>query len=185
MYLDDGACEQGLGPPAVRVEGVCVDSTEVTNAHYQAFLEQMPSAAAGPDVCDWNDSFVPQGWPLATGTEDHPVGGVDWCDANAYCAWAGKRLCGLYVTDTAGHRLGFGRALWRNVAALFSYLTLYIGFFMAGFTGRKQALHLTPQGAAALADAKDCIRAHEAWLKGRFSPQEVEKLVEMLARIHE
>ena len=56
-------------------------------------------------------------------------------------ATPGKRLCGLYVTDLEGKRLSFGRALWRNVAALFSYLTLYIGFFMAGFSGRKQALH--------------------------------------------
>src|SRR3990167_5325059 len=51
--------------------------------------------------------------------------------------------------------------------------------------GRKQALHLTGAGTDALLRAKDCIREHEAWLKGRFSPQEVEKLVEMLARIHE
>jgi DNA-binding MarR family transcriptional regulator len=51
--------------------------------------------------------------------------------------------------------------------------------------GRKQALHLTGAGASALARAKDCIREHEAWLKGRFSRQEVENLVEMLTRIHE
>ena len=61
--------------------------------------------------------------------------------SSAKMATPGKRLCGLYVTDLEGHRLSFGRALWRNVAALFSYLTLYIGFFMAGFTERKQALH--------------------------------------------
>jgi len=56
-------------------------------------------------------------------------------------ATPGKRLCGLYVTDLEGHRLGFGHALGRNLAALASYLTLYIGFIMAGFTERKQALH--------------------------------------------
>jgi len=61
--------------------------------------------------------------------------------SSAKMATPGKRLCGLYVTDLEGRRLGFGKALWRNVAALFSYLTLYIGFFMAGFTERKQALH--------------------------------------------
>jgi uncharacterized RDD family membrane protein YckC/type II secretory pathway pseudopilin PulG len=75
-------------------------------------------------------------------------------------ATPGKRLCGLYVTDEEGHRLGFGRALWRNLAALFSYLTLYLGFFMAGFTARKQALHdkiagtlvhRQPGGSAAIA----------------------------------
>jgi len=61
--------------------------------------------------------------------------------SSAKMATPGKRLCGLYVTDVEGHRLSFGRAAWRHVAALFSYLTVYIGFFMAGFTRRKQALH--------------------------------------------
>ena len=51
--------------------------------------------------------------------------------------------------------------------------------------GRKQALYLTQAGSRALSKAKDCIAQHEAWLKARFSDQEVEKLVEMLARIHE
>jgi DNA-binding MarR family transcriptional regulator len=50
---------------------------------------------------------------------------------------------------------------------------------------RKQALHLMPEGEKALRGAKTAIREHEAWLKGRFSAAEVEKLVEMLARIHE
>jgi DNA-binding MarR family transcriptional regulator len=51
--------------------------------------------------------------------------------------------------------------------------------------GRKQALYLTAPGRQALHKAKSCIAEHEAWLKGRFTPAEVEKLVEMLARIHE
>jgi DNA-binding MarR family transcriptional regulator len=51
--------------------------------------------------------------------------------------------------------------------------------------GRKQALYLTEAGAQALAEAKRCIAEHEAWLKARFTPEETEKLVEMLARIHE
>ena len=51
--------------------------------------------------------------------------------------------------------------------------------------GRKQALYLTDGGIAALRDAKAAIDEHEAWLKGRFSPEEIEILVEMLARIHE
>jgi DNA-binding MarR family transcriptional regulator len=51
--------------------------------------------------------------------------------------------------------------------------------------GRKQALYLTDEGAAALIKAKAAIAEHEAWLKGRFTAEEIEKLVEMLARIHE
>ena len=50
---------------------------------------------------------------------------------------------------------------------------------------RKQALYLTEAGGEALATAKSAVAAHEAWLKGRFTPDEVKKLVEMLARIHD
>jgi DNA-binding MarR family transcriptional regulator len=50
---------------------------------------------------------------------------------------------------------------------------------------RKQALYLTDAGTAALAEAKAAIAEHESWLKARFTPDEVKKLVEMLARIHE
>jgi DNA-binding MarR family transcriptional regulator len=51
--------------------------------------------------------------------------------------------------------------------------------------GRKQALYLSEAGLAALAEAKRCIGEHEAWLKSRFTADEIEKLVELLARIHE
>lgn len=51
--------------------------------------------------------------------------------------------------------------------------------------GRKQSLLLTAEGFGVLAQAKACIAEHEAWLKSRFTAQEVEKLVEMLARIHD
>jgi DNA-binding MarR family transcriptional regulator len=51
--------------------------------------------------------------------------------------------------------------------------------------GRKQTLDLMPDGVKALARAKQAIREHETWLKSRFTAKEVEKLMEMLARIHE
>ncbi len=51
--------------------------------------------------------------------------------------------------------------------------------------GRKQTLDLLPAGILALADAKKAILEHEAWLKSRFTAKEVEKLIEMLSRIHE
>jgi len=50
---------------------------------------------------------------------------------------------------------------------------------------RKQALFVTEYGVQALGQAKAAINEHEQWLKARFTPQEVEKLVEMLARIHD
>lgn len=51
--------------------------------------------------------------------------------------------------------------------------------------GRKQTLNLTEAGKAALVEAKAAILEHEAWLKGRFTAREVDRLVEMLSRIHE
>jgi DNA-binding MarR family transcriptional regulator len=50
---------------------------------------------------------------------------------------------------------------------------------------RKQTLNLVPEGRRVLSVAKDAIRSHETWLKSRFADKEVEKLIEMLARIHE
>lgn len=50
--------------------------------------------------------------------------------------------------------------------------------------GRKQPLTLLPEGRGALTEAKNAIHAHEAWLKGRFKPKEVAKLIELLERIH-
>jgi formylglycine-generating enzyme len=71
-----------------------LDADEVTNATYAAFLAVNVDPASQPVFCAWNASFVPTaGWP-ATGKDDYPVAYVDWCDAFAYCAWAGRRLCG-------------------------------------------------------------------------------------------
>jgi len=54
----------------------------------------------------------------------------------------GKQVLGLYVTDLAGNRVTFGRASGRFFAKLITGLIpLGIGYIMAGFTQRKQALH--------------------------------------------
>lgn len=50
--------------------------------------------------------------------------------------------------------------------------------------GRKQALFISATGTAVLTQAKSAIRAHENWLKSRFTPQEVEVLIGFLTRIH-
>lgn len=51
--------------------------------------------------------------------------------------------------------------------------------------GRKQTLNLTDEGRKALSVAKEAIRQHEEWLKSRFTDKEVDKLIELLTRIHE
>jgi formylglycine-generating enzyme required for sulfatase activity len=85
-----------IAASAVTLGAWSIDATEVTNAQYAAFL-----AAKGTDVsdqpayCVWNTTYQPAAlWPPAATRCNHPVVHVDWCDAFAYCKWAGKRLCG-------------------------------------------------------------------------------------------
>lgn len=115
-------CPIGLpGPPLVMITTgamapYCMDATEVTREQYREFLGQ--ATAPGDDVeCEWNSSFEPS--LAGTPTEDgegceldetrpgYPVACVDWCDAQAYCRWAGKRLCG----GTGGARLSLDGAI--------------------------------------------------------------------------
>jgi formylglycine-generating enzyme len=90
-------CLGEAGPAAVRVgppsNSFCIDGTEVSFGHYRAFLEAGVDASAQGPECAWNTSFAPS----AALADDLPVTGVDWCDAVAYCAWAGKYLCGKAV----------------------------------------------------------------------------------------
>ncbi|UII22277.1 RDD family protein [Fulvivirga ligni] len=56
-------------------------------------------------------------------------------------ATLGKMAVGLKVTDLNGERLTFGKAIVRNVCKILSTIVLYIGWIIAGFTEKKQALH--------------------------------------------
>lgn len=62
-------------------------------------------------------------------------------ESSRHQATIGKIALGIKVVDQYGHRLSFTHALARWFAAALSYLTLYIGFLMAAFTQKKQALH--------------------------------------------
>jgi uncharacterized RDD family membrane protein YckC len=54
----------------------------------------------------------------------------------------GKQILGLYVTDLSGKPVSFGRASGRLFAKIISGLIPFaIGYIMAGFTERRQALH--------------------------------------------
>jgi uncharacterized RDD family membrane protein YckC len=56
-------------------------------------------------------------------------------------ATPGKLAVRLAVADLFGRRIGFGRATGRYFGKLLSGLILDIGYMMAGWTARKQALH--------------------------------------------
>ena len=71
------------------------DGTEVTNAEYASFVSLDVDPKTQPTFCSYNASFVPSAqWPATAENANKPVEYVDWCDAYAYCAWAGRRLCG-------------------------------------------------------------------------------------------
>ena len=62
-------------------------------------------------------------------------------EASAWQATPGKRVLRLYVADVHGQRVTFARAAARNLAKIISSLTFLVGYLVAGFTERKQALH--------------------------------------------
>jgi uncharacterized RDD family membrane protein YckC len=61
-------------------------------------------------------------------------------EGSSWQATPGKRVMRLYVTNLNGQRISFGRALLRNLARQISGF-LFIGYLVAGFTEKKQALH--------------------------------------------
>ena len=62
-------------------------------------------------------------------------------ESSSWQATIGKRILRIYVTDLEGHRIGLGRAAGRSFAKYLSGMPLGIGFVMAGFSQKKQALH--------------------------------------------
>ena len=62
-------------------------------------------------------------------------------ESSAKQATIGKMVLGIKVTDLNGARITPLRALGRQFAMGVSFVMLCIGFVMAGFTARKQALH--------------------------------------------
>ncbi|MBB4127396.1 putative RDD family membrane protein YckC [Xanthomonas translucens] len=61
--------------------------------------------------------------------------------ASAKQATLGKMAVGIKVVRTDGSRISVGRGIGRYFGFLLSSLTIFIGFLMAAFTERKQALH--------------------------------------------
>jgi uncharacterized RDD family membrane protein YckC len=67
-----------------------------------------------------------------------------WMESSEWQATVGKRALGLVVTDMAGQRVSFGRATGRHFAKIITNLVSFgigLGYLMAAFTAKKQALH--------------------------------------------
>lgn len=87
--------------------------------------------------------------PIADGT--HPVANglsllIGWLyyaamESSEKMGTLGKMAIGIKVTDLSGKRVSFARATGRHFAKIISAIILFIGFIMAAFTPKKQALH--------------------------------------------
>jgi sulfatase modifying factor 1 len=101
----NGLCVAKLVPVT---GGYSIDATEVTQGQYASWLATSPALPDPSDAtCGWNQSYEPDA-KCFLGSDPHgaeyPVVCVDWCDAHAYCAGVGKRLCGKIgggANDTA------------------------------------------------------------------------------------
>ena len=69
----------------------------------------------------------------------------------------GKYALGIYVTDRHGDPIGFWRATARYWLKLLSSLSLMVGWILAAFTPRKQALHDLLAGTLVLSRADQVV----------------------------
>jgi sulfatase modifying factor 1 len=81
-------------------DGFSIDATEVTRGQYASWLSTMPALPSASDpLCGTKMSYAvactnPGEALPPPASDEHPVVCVDQCDARAYCAGVGKRLCG-------------------------------------------------------------------------------------------
>ncbi len=83
--VKDG-CPNERGPKMVLSNGRCVDATEVSESQYAAAVNADLNAVPRYGYCDKSVAAAPSDAGAL------PVANITWCDANAYCSWAGKHL---------------------------------------------------------------------------------------------
>ena len=63
-------------------------------------------------------------------------------ESSEWQATVGKKALGLVVTDMAGQRVSFGRSTGRHFGKILTnMIPVFLGYVMAGFTEKRQALH--------------------------------------------
>lgn len=71
---------------------------------------------------------------------------LDWLyssllESSSWQGTVGKKVVGIRVTDLNGNRIGFAKATGRHFGKILSSIICLVGFFMAAFTEKSQALH--------------------------------------------
>jgi formylglycine-generating enzyme required for sulfatase activity len=111
---------------SVALDGFWIDTYEVTNREYKAFVDAggyredrfwVEGVDRGAFV-DTTGRPGPAGWALGDYPEvedELPVGGVSWYEASAYAAWAGKSLPTVFHWRLAAQQSIFSEILlWSN-----------------------------------------------------------------------
>jgi formylglycine-generating enzyme required for sulfatase activity/dienelactone hydrolase len=128
VYVQGGAAaiydQSSQRGPVKEVANFWIDQFETTNAEYRAFLQsdtygseelwqplitelgvEQPAAAVLSSFVDTTGQPGPATWALSTfqtGSDGHPVRGISWLEAAAYCAFRDKALPTAFHFSKAG-----------------------------------------------------------------------------------
>lgn len=80
-----------------------------------------------------------------------------FAESSSWRATVGKRILGLQVTTSSGGKLSFGQATVRHFMKFLSLFTAAVGFMMAGWTKRRQALHDIPSDCVVIRVAEPSL----------------------------
>ncbi len=128
-----------------------MNEPHLASAEFGGFWIRFLAVRVDSAIVFLGTALIIGGGALALGPEMAPVAGLAaWLFAFLYWpvlqasplqATLGKALLRLRVTGYQGNRISFLRALGRELAKILSSAVLMVGYILAGFTARKQALH--------------------------------------------
>ncbi len=90
-----GCPHPGQGPDMVRIGDVCIDSTEVTCGQFGAMLRSTNvPVLVGTCAGTLPPTTLMLNCPTAVTGDLYPQTCITTCEAELFCTWAGKHLCG-------------------------------------------------------------------------------------------